>query len=125
MKGAQREDRLALGLLAAWATAQFVWPALPDSEQFAGWTASQSMFTALVLGVMGALVASFWVRCALALAGACYLLSFGCSAAWLVHPFDTTGRGRCSDALNLPAGVLAAALALLLVWLIYRESRDG
>lgn len=122
----QQERRLALGLLAAFMVSQFVWPALPDWKQFAGWTVSLSAFCALLLGV----VAAAHRKCreivaVCALAGACQILSYGCSAAWLFAPWDTRAQDRCSAALNLPVGVIAALLGLVLAWWLYVGGRDG
>jgi hypothetical protein len=111
--------------MAAWLAAQFLWQALPPYQQFAAWTASQSMFTATLLGVVAAMRRAIFVRLACAFAGTCYLLSYGCSFAWLIRPFDTTGRGRCSDVSNIPVGAFVAVLALVLVWHFYVEGRDG
>ena len=68
-----------------------------------------------------------WHVLAVAAMGAAWqLLTIGCNMAWLWKPWPTQTDGdRCSAALDVPVGVPALLLALVLAWRIYEGGRDG
>jgi hypothetical protein len=116
---------LALLMLATLMVAQFAWQAFLPDKQFAGWTAGQGAQSALLAALVGLAYPSRAMRAAAVLVAACGLLTFACSAWWLIAPWIPTGRDRCSAAFDLPVGVLASLLALVLAWRIYVGGRDA
>ena len=121
----RRYSGLALLMLVLLMASQFAWLALPAAKQFAGWTAGQGAQSALLASLVALAYPSRAMRAAAVLVAACGLLTFACSAAWLIAPWIPTGRDRCSAAFDFPVGVLAALLALVLAWRIYVGGRDG
>lgn len=116
---------LALLLLAAFVSAQFIWQAAEGNNRSPAWTGSQGSFSALLLALVWLAYPAWPMRAVCLLAGLCQALTAWCSIKWLIQPWIPTGRDQCSGAFDFPVGVLAALLALVLAWRIYVGGRDG
>ena len=89
------------------------------------WSASTGLFVALLLALVANAYRSRAVLAAVGINLACALLTTACNVKWLLWPWVVKESGsRCSAALNIPAGILAAVAFLVTAWRIYEGTRD-
>lgn len=118
----------ALVLLLVGALASFGWQFYPlDAETIAlVMYATQSLFQALLLGLLMNAYRSWamWIACGMF--AAMNLLFVGCSVAYLIAPWPENPEDEmCSAGLNLPIGVGVSVLICWAVLTITGETKRG
>ena len=107
---------VAFAIVTLTIVCHYLWKRFPAEMQADIWNISMAVYSMLVTIAAGLVFRSRLVWLAVALSSGYFLQVAGCSAAYLISPWDVgPGEEQCSAGLHFPLGTLGLAVAMIVL----------